>query len=89
MWEHGSRQITFKNQEKITIEGSSFNTNPKGIIATRAWFFDNLSGQFDDSDNSKIQQLVQEALDGIELQSLATRKNKEDIVLAFGRNICF
>jgi len=79
----------FKEQKSYVKESSSSSTNPKGIVATRAWFYKNLEKQFSDTDKNTMQKLVKKSIEGIEGQSLGIRKSKEDIVLAFGRNICF
>ena len=79
----------FKEIKTYVKEESSSETNPKGIVATRAWFYKNLENQFSDTDKNQMQELVKNAIESIEAQSIGVRKNKEDIVLAFGRNICF
>tara|TARA_Y100001954_G_scaffold236646_1_gene297910 strand:+ start:4179 stop:6197 length:2019 start_codon:yes stop_codon:yes gene_type:complete len=78
----------FKSQKNYVREDSISKTNPKGIVATRAWFYKNLESQFSDTNKEQMQKLVEDALESIENQALNVRKNKEDVVLAFGRNIC-
>ncbi len=78
----------FKSQKDYFREDSKLKTNPEGIVSTRAWFYKNLANQFSDTNKTQMQKIVKEGLESIKKQGLTVRKTKEDIVLAFGRNIC-
>jgi hypothetical protein len=73
----------FKNQEDFKKSASSFRTTPEGLIATRYWFYKNLTEQLNDFNNSALQTIINNGLSKIKANDKA-----EDIIKSFGKNIC-
>jgi len=68
-----------------------YENNPKGIVATRKWFYKNLRRQLLSPQNAlEMQEVVKKELDEIEkkLENALKDPNEKDVFLAFGKNIC-